>query len=73
MDGNRAEVGEACFGANRRVLWNLDCDLVALVLIGERFDIRERNGDSASGMLLVIAGAGLLLFHSRIIKVNNAR
>ena len=68
MHGYRAEVREPCFWTNRRVLRDLDRDLIALVLVRERFDIRERSRDSAFRMALAIAEAGLLLSHSHTVR-----
>lgn len=73
MHGYRAEVREPCFWTNRRVLRDLDRDLIALVLVRERFDIRERSRDSAFRMALAIAETGLLLFHSHTVRWSDAK
>lgn len=68
VKGNRAEVRQIGLGADGRVFRNDDRDLVSLVLIGERFDVRQYGGNSTFGMTLVVAefgGRALSLLRAR--------
>ena len=58
MNGNGSEIRQGGLGADGGIFRNLDRDLIAFVLIGERLDIRQRRSDSTSGVALVIAWLG---------------
>ncbi len=49
-----AEVRQIGFGADCRVFGNFDGDLVTLILIGKRLDLRQRCRDSALGVIFVV-------------------
>lgn len=50
-----AEIRQIRLGANRRVLGNLDRDLIALILVWKGFDLRQRRIDPTLRMPLVVA------------------
>lgn len=55
MQRDGAEIRQICFWANRGVFWNLDRNLVAFVLVRERFNVRQGRINAASSVPLVVA------------------
>ena len=58
MNGNGSEIWQTGLGTDGGIFRNLDRDLIALVLIGERLDTWQRRSNSTSGVALIVAELG---------------
>jgi len=62
MQRDGAEIRQICFGTNGCVLWNLDRDLVAFILVRKSFDFRQWGINTTPRMPLVVTQFRCFLF-----------